>query len=133
MLLLQHQSIRQEQASWVECQPGVDPYSRLKYQLFLESERGELTGRQGNQPTHPGNSKYGLEPTTAADYSRSERQSSNTALDFSSANANPRFTRFTLIAQVQDSYLHGYHWQHHPQDTGIALAREPTYTSLTDQ
>ena len=23
-----------------ECQPGVDPYSRLKYQLFLETKDG---------------------------------------------------------------------------------------------
>ena len=41
LLLLQHQSQLGVYAKSKECQPGVDPYSRLKYQLFLESERGD--------------------------------------------------------------------------------------------
>ena len=36
LLLLQHQSQLGVYAKSKECQPGVDPYSRLKYQLFLE-------------------------------------------------------------------------------------------------
>ena len=35
LLLLQHQSQLGVYAKSKECQPGVDPYSRLKYQLFL--------------------------------------------------------------------------------------------------
>ena len=37
LLLLQHQSQLGVYAKSKECQPGVDPYSRLKYQLFLET------------------------------------------------------------------------------------------------
>ena len=38
LLLLQHQSQLGVYAKSKECQPGVDPYSRLKYQLFLETK-----------------------------------------------------------------------------------------------
>ena len=75
---------------------------------------------------------YGVEPNSRAlsakdhtdKWHRTPPYKVVSRCESSSANANPRFT---LIAQVQDSYLHGYHWQHHPQDTGIALAREPTW------
>ena len=42
MLLLQHQSQLGVYAKSKECQPGVDPYSRLKYQQFRRSHLRQL-------------------------------------------------------------------------------------------
>ena len=59
LLLLQHQSQLGVYAKSKECQPGVDPYSRLKYQLFLETQAAILKAFQSSGPKwysggHPG-------------------------------------------------------------------------------
>ena len=50
LLLLQHQSQLGVYAKSKECQPGVDPYSRLKYQLFLETQAAILKAFQSSGP-----------------------------------------------------------------------------------